>query len=223
MGTNQSKELRINDKVVEYLRNRADVYVLVVPTGVEKIGSSVFQFSSTLTYVRLPESLTGLGDFAFRGCAGLTSLMLPESLTEVGASAFRSCTGLTSLTLPGSMTVLGDTAFAECTGLTSVILPESLTSVVLYSYIGDRVFEDCDGLASVVFPPRSTPCFVCFALSNMRNRANWELTTVKQLRNVLRLITAFAVKRRDAVFTMDPHGSKGVFRGCHLLPRVQCI
>ena len=36
-------------------------------------------------------------------------------------------------------------------------------------------------------PPRS---FIAWAVGNSRNRANWKFTTVKQLRNVLRLITA---------------------------------
>ena len=54
---------------------------------------------------------------------------------------------------------------------------------------------------------------VAWAVGSMRNRANWQLTSVKQLRNVLRLITAFALERRD-VATIDPDGRKGVFTGC---------
>ena len=41
------------------------------------------------------------------------------------------------------------------------------------------------------------------------------------MRNVLRLITAFAVEGRDAVSTVDPYGSKGVFQGCTGLPGYQ--
>ncbi len=48
----------------------------------------------------------------------------------------------------------------------------------------------------------------------MRNRANWALTTVRQLRNVLRLITMSAVEEGRDVTTIDPDGTKQVFSDC---------
>ena len=43
---------------------------------------------------------------------------------------------------------------------------------------------------------------------------NWQLTTVERLRNVLRLITAMALWRRDDVASLDPRGRNRVFEGC---------
>ena len=50
-------------------------------------------------------------------------------------------------------------------------------------------------------------------MGSSRSRANWQLTTVKHSRNVLKLITLMALDRRD-VSTLDPEGKKGVFQGC---------
>merc|ERR1712000_512603 len=118
------------------------------------------------------------------------------SLTNVGRGAFQGCSGLTSLTLPPSLTSVGEAAFQGCSGLTSLTLPPSLTSVAT------SAFRNCSGLTSVVFRPRVSCAFITWAVGSMRNRANWQLTTVKQLHNVLRLITVLALERRDVV-TVD--------------------
>ena len=61
--------------------------------------------------------------------------------------------------------------------------------------------------------PGVSPAFITWSVCSMRNRANWEVTSVENFRNVLGLITAFALERRD-VATIDPDGSKYVFEGC---------
>ena len=46
----------------------------------------------------------------------------------------------------------------------------------------------------------------------MRNRNNWQITTVKRLRNVLRLITELSYEYHDVYeATMDPDGNNRVF------------
>ena len=50
-------------------------------------------------------------------------------------------------------------------------------------------------------------------MGSSRNRANWQLTTVKQSRNVLGLITAMTMERR-AVKELDPDGMNLVFSKC---------
>jgi len=79
--------------------------------------------------------------------------------------------------------------------------------------VGDCAFGDCTGLTAVAFRPRLSGAFIAWAVGSMRNRVNWQLTTLKQSRNVLRLITALALERRD-VATVDPGGRKEVFSGC---------
>jgi len=90
---------------------------------------------------------------------------------------------------------VGDEAFAHCWGLTSLTLGKALTSV------GRNAFSYCSALAFVGFRP--SRAFIVWAVGAMRNRANWQLTTMKHLRNVLAIITAYAVGARD-VGTVDP-------------------
>merc|ERR1712037_844607 len=72
----------------------------------------------------------------------------------------------------------------------------------------------CTALTSVVFrPPPSRAAFIAWAVGSSRNRANCQLTTVKRLRNVMRIMTTLALWSRD-VASLDPDGSKCVFRGC---------
>ena len=125
----------------------------------------------------------------------------------VVVSAFSDCKGLTSLTLPKSLKSVGNDAFTGCEGLTSLTLPHSLGDV------GDKAFAGCIALTSVVFRSMSRPGFIAWAVGNSRNRANWELTTVMRLRNVLSLITVLVFERRD-VDSVDPCGLRGVFMDC---------
>ena len=62
-------------------------------------------------------------------------------------------------------------------------------------------------------PPVSRGAFFAWAVGSMRNSANWQVTTVKHIRGVVHLITAFALERRH-VSTLDPDGTKRVFKGC---------
>jgi hypothetical protein len=101
---------------------------------------------TSLTSVKLPESLTAIGSAAFAFCSGLSgSLTLPESLTAIGNEAFAYCSGLSgSLTLPEGLTAIGSGVFYSCSELSgNLTLPAGLTA------IGDRAFQDCSGLTSV--------------------------------------------------------------------------
>ena len=156
----------------------------------------------------LPKSLESISTHAFRGCTGLTSLTLWNGLEFIGESAFED-TRLTSLTLPNTVKALGIAAFTGNHGLASVILPHALI-------LGNNAFRRCWELTSVVFrPPVSRGAFIAWSVGSSRHRANWKLTTVERLRNVLRLITMFDLWSRD-VSSVDPDRSRGVFLGCAL-------
>ena len=94
----------------------------------------------------------------------------------------------------------------NCTGLTSLTLPQTLTSV------GRCAFCLCDNVTSVVFRPPASRAFIAWSVGNSRKRANWQLTTLKRLRNVLRLVTAFAFERR-----VMRNNSAGTCMYCHCL------
>ena len=112
---------------------------------VTSIGKEAFRWSS-LTSVKIPDSVTNIGEMAFYSCDGLTSIEIPDSVTTIGGSAFSNCRNLTSLKIPNSVTNIGSLAFSDCKSLKSVIIPNSVTS------IGSMAFNDCESLKSAIIP-----------------------------------------------------------------------
>ena len=113
---------------------------------VTSIGSSAFEYCTSLTSITIPDSVTSIGDEAFDGCTSLTSLTIPDSVTSIGSYAFEYCTSLTNVTIPNSVTSIGSYAFSRCTSLTSVTIGNGVTS------IRNSAFSDCTSLTSVTIP-----------------------------------------------------------------------
>ena len=68
---------------------------------------------------------------------------------------------------------------------------------------GKDVFFECHSLKTVVQLPAAKWVFVVWALGNSRNRKNWQLTTLKNSKNLLILISRFAVEKHQ--FKVDPY------------------
>ena len=64
--------------------NRSTV---TVPNNVKKIGNSAF-FSDWISSVILPEGLETIGTSAFHACSLSGSVILPSTVTSIGSSAF---------------------------------------------------------------------------------------------------------------------------------------
>ena len=136
--------------------------------------SGCFRNQKSLTYAKLPSTLTDIGTRAFYGCSALNDITLPSSITNIGYAAFENCTALEieDLSLPNLKTIgtqafskvkitkisnLGkltslqnvygsENIFGDKTTLTSVNLPDTLTSV------GNYIFSGYTALASVNLP-----------------------------------------------------------------------
>ena len=133
---------------------------------VTSIGSSAFEYCTSLTSITIPDSVTSIGDEAFDGCTSLTSLTIPDSVTSIGSYAFSRCTSLTSVTIGNGVTSIRNSAFSDCTSLTSVTIPNSVTS------IGYSAFENCTSLTSVTIPDSVTSIYYsafenCTSLTNV--------------------------------------------------------
>ena len=112
--------------------------------SVTSIGSSAFEYCSSLTSISIPNSVTSIRSSAFDGCSSLTSITIPNSVTSIGSSAFWSCSSLTSITIPNSVTSIGGGAFSYCRSLTSITIPNSVTS------IGSSAFYGCSSLDTLI-------------------------------------------------------------------------
>ena len=104
-------------------------------------------------------------------------------------------------------------AFELCHGLTSVTLPHKLTTVYAFTFRG------CAAMQSIDFrPPVSRGVFIAWIVGSSRNRSNWQVSSVKSLHNVLRLITTMVVWSRD-VTSLDPDETGCVLEGCTSLTK----
>ena len=115
---------------------------------VTRIGEGAFKNQTTLTTVRIPDSVMTIGPRAFEGCTSLFIAVLPNSLTEIGAYAFQGCSKLERLTFPVSMENgrIGEGAFSGCVILPSVVLPDGLVTLEA------RAFYGCAALETAVIP-----------------------------------------------------------------------
>lgn len=134
---------------------------------VTEIISGAFENCTTLTEIRLPDTLTRIAtDSAFQGCENLTSVEVYES-GEVKYSRYSSADGVLfdngasgaehamqpvfmpaaktgTYTVPGGVTSIPRSAFAN-SKLSKIIIPVSVTE------IGTEAFANCPNLVSVVF------------------------------------------------------------------------
>ena len=73
-------------------------------TGIENLGtitsikggyqSGTFSECTSLTYAKLPETLTEIQQYAFCKCSGLTQIVIPNSVKSLGTYCFSNCTSL---------------------------------------------------------------------------------------------------------------------------------
>lgn len=111
---------------------------------VKGIGDYVFKGKTTLTDVKIPDSVTVIGFSAFEDCTRLTNAALPKSLTSIGSQAFNDCHALRAVTIPESVNNIGTDAFSDCVSLTDLTIPRNV------AVIGAAAFAGCTKLTNIV-------------------------------------------------------------------------
>lgn len=109
---------------------------IVMPSGIQTIGSYAFSGCSKLKSITLPSTITSIENYAFSGCSGLTSITIPANVKTIGASAFNYCTGITSVTFSGTPTSIGVSAFdtrsmfsTDPSNLKTLTVPDGISSI----------------------------------------------------------------------------------------------
>ncbi len=133
----------IKDKTVESI---------VIPDSVTKIGSSAFQYCSSLTSVTIPDSVTSIGSKAFYYCSKMASITIPNSVTSIGKDAFSSCSDLASINYLGTIeswcsiqgldnlmyngfnNTYSKTFSLDGEPVTKLVIPNTVTSIPRYAF-----------------------------------------------------------------------------------------
>lgn len=118
---------------------------VIIPEGVETIGSYAFANLTALTEVVLPSTLTTIEYGAFYGCSALEKITFSgaNNLKIINQSAFENC-GLTGTLELSSACIISDYAFAGNTSLEGVVTGDALIS------IGSYAFAACKKLETVI-------------------------------------------------------------------------
>lgn len=99
-----------------------------------------------------------IGESAFGKCSSISSVKIPNSITKIGVLAFSGCSDLSTIKLPSSLAAIGYGAFEDCKNLKSIVIPSSVTTIECLSPTGSwsNPFRNCSSLESIVVETGNT-------------------------------------------------------------------
>lgn len=125
-------------------------------------GCRVYGCDRCFGQLEIPSAISGLEVREIKGesffdCSSITSVKLPESLRTIHGGAFAQCDGIASLQIPRNVSEVGRGAFSGCSSLVSISVQCGNTSFVavddcLLSADGKKVHVVPCGKQEVVIP-----------------------------------------------------------------------
>lgn len=118
--------------------------VSILSNKITSVAAQAFYGCSSLTAIKLPDSVSDIGSGAFKGCSSLTEFDVPNSLVTLGSAAFQNCSQITRFEFPPTTTSFGQDCFHGCAALTYVNVPRDCTSIGNYTFAGCGNLEVLD-------------------------------------------------------------------------------
>lgn len=116
---------------------------------VVEVGPWAFAFCTSLTSVKLPESVTHIDTGCFYQCTRLTSVNIPSKTYYIGLHAFKDCAQLsTVINIPATTEYMDPAAFVGCYGVTAINVASANPT---YKSISGVVFSK-DGKKLLMYP-----------------------------------------------------------------------
>ncbi len=82
---------------------------------------------TSISSIKIPESVTQINDYAFSGCTLLTEVVIPDNVTAIGEGCFSGCKRLKTLSFGKSVQSLGYKFLQGCVGITEITIPKTVT------------------------------------------------------------------------------------------------
>ena len=109
----------------------------IIPEGVKEIGDGAF-CNTSIESVTIPSTVEKIGETAFEWCKNLKTVTLNEGLKEIGFNAFNH-TAIDEITMPNTMEKIGEDAFFGCENLKTVTLNEGLKEIGSSAFVGTSI------------------------------------------------------------------------------------
>ena len=100
---------------------------VVLHNNIEVISSSMFNSTTSLKHISLPESVEKVLDYAFYN-SGIVSITLPKKVSSIGTSAFSNCSSLKEVTIEyvGAKITYKSNAFASIASDAVLYVPKEV-------------------------------------------------------------------------------------------------
>lgn len=125
------------------LNGCSSVSALRLPESLKSIGDSTLANMSLLPSIVVPNNVTSIGKYCFANDTVLASAKLSENITEMSEGLFDHCVRLDNLVIPEKVTTLYDKVFYACRSLSAITIPTATTKIT------NDVFNGCVSLTNV--------------------------------------------------------------------------
>ena len=163
-----------NIAITGYTGTRTEISIPAEIDGytVLQINAKAFAGNTTLTKVKLPDTVENVDTYVFQNCTALTDFVAGSRMKTVSEGMFDGCSSLQTAKLGGSVTTIGRVAVRNCAALENVQFGSGLTMIHAYA------FENCTSLVKVTLPDSVTMLTSrafnkCTALSVINFPKNW--------------------------------------------------
>ena len=175
-----------------------------------------FRGQKSLTYAKLPNTLTRIGSFAFYGCSALASVDFPSSLTTIGSYAFANALDDVDCNFD-NLTTLGDAAFYK-SGLRSFSAPllEELPGV----YNNASAFSNCSKLKTINIPNVKSIPYKTFENCAIEGQLNLNVTNIGFAAFKGNKISSLVCSEGLETISGSGDYANGAFTDCALLTHV---
>lgn len=130
---------------------------------ITSIGTHAFNGNTTLTSIKLNNTVAYIQDYAFLNCSNLSTVTFYGEVTLIAYGVFAGCSSLSSINLEDTfITTVSNSSFKNCDALEEVTLPSTVT------VIESEAFAYCDNLKKITIPATVTS----IAASTFKNSPN---------------------------------------------------